>query len=145
MSKISKRQIKRRMQQIDAHVGMKMRDFRIKLGMTQETLAAYVGVTFQQQQKNERGINRIAASRLMAIACVLGVQIEAFYQGLPKRLLKGLPGYVGVLAVRRKAANNNRRSKLAGHRQPHPRTVRNPRLRVRRVPTPNASPSARQA
>jgi transcriptional regulator with XRE-family HTH domain len=49
--------------------------------VTQEALAQHLDVTFQQIQKYEKGANRIAASRLHAIAQFLGVPIEFFYEG----------------------------------------------------------------
>ena len=49
---------------IDSYVGARIRTHRQMLGMSQERLAEQIGVTFQQVQKYERGINRIGASRL---------------------------------------------------------------------------------
>jgi transcriptional regulator with XRE-family HTH domain len=49
---------------IDAHVGSRLRMRRIERGMTQEKLAAGLGLTFQQVQKYEKGVNRMGASRL---------------------------------------------------------------------------------
>lgn len=53
------------------------------LGMSQEQLASSLGLTFQQVQKYERGMNRIGASRLYHIAKSLGVPVSFFYEGLP--------------------------------------------------------------
>ena len=53
------------------------------LGMSQEQLASSLGLTFQQVQKYERGMNRIGASRLYHIATALQVPIYFFYEGLP--------------------------------------------------------------
>lgn len=52
------------------------------VGMSQEKLAELLGLTFQQIQKYERGINRIAASRLFDIAHVLEVPVTYFYEGV---------------------------------------------------------------
>jgi len=52
---------------------------RLLLGMNQETLAARLGLTFQQVQKYESGANRVSASRLSAIGEVLDVPIGYFY------------------------------------------------------------------
>src|SRR3546814_21135453 len=52
------------------------------LGLTQQQLAAMIGVTYQQAHKYERGINRVSAGRLFEIARVLGVDIGFFYEGL---------------------------------------------------------------
>ena len=67
---------------IDLYVGSRVRMRRSLLGMSQERLAAELGVTFQQVQKYERGLNRIGASRLWDLAQVLGVNVDFFYQGI---------------------------------------------------------------
>ena len=67
---------------IDIHVGESVRERRVYLGMSQQDLGDCVGVTFQQIQKYERGINRISASKLWAISNVFEVPIEWFFEGL---------------------------------------------------------------
>ena len=69
--------------QIDKHIGSRVRARRIMLGMSQEKLADALGLTFQQVQKYEKGVNRIGASRLLHIAGILDVSIEFFFEGLP--------------------------------------------------------------
>jgi transcriptional regulator with XRE-family HTH domain len=64
---------------IDVHVGTRIRTRRLFLGMTQEQLASVLGVSFQQQQKYEKGDNRISAARLAAIADALRVPISYFF------------------------------------------------------------------
>lgn len=64
----------------DVYVGARMRMQRMVLGMSQETLAGHLGITFQQVQKYEKGTNRIGASRLQIIARILGVPINFFFQ-----------------------------------------------------------------
>ncbi len=71
-----------RAQDIDRHVGMRMRQRRIMLGLTQQQMAELIGVTYQQAHKYEKGINRIAAGRLYQIAKVLGVDVSWFFEGL---------------------------------------------------------------
>jgi transcriptional regulator with XRE-family HTH domain len=66
----------------DVHVGKRIRLRRLFLGMNQETLANALGLTFQQVQKYEAGANRVAASRLSAIADTLRVPISFFFDGL---------------------------------------------------------------
>jgi transcriptional regulator with XRE-family HTH domain len=66
---------------IDVHVGRRIRIRRLLAGMNQETLAKELGLTFQQVQKYEGGANRVSASRLSAIADVLGMPISFFFQG----------------------------------------------------------------
>jgi transcriptional regulator with XRE-family HTH domain len=67
---------------IDVHVGGRIRMRRLLLGMNQETLANALGLTFQQVQKYEGGANRVSASRLAAMAEILGVPIGYFYGDL---------------------------------------------------------------
>ena len=67
---------------IDRHVGDMMRKRRIMLGLTQQQLAELIGVTYQQAHKYEKGINRIAAGRLFAIAQALGVEVSYFFSGI---------------------------------------------------------------
>lgn len=66
----------------DKHVGSRVKMRRLMLKMSQESLGARSGVTFQQIQKYERGINRIGASRLHTIACVLMVPETFFFEGI---------------------------------------------------------------
>ncbi|HEV8031513.1 MAG TPA: helix-turn-helix transcriptional regulator, partial [Stellaceae bacterium] len=71
-----------RTQDIDHHVGARVRERRIMLGLTQQQLADLIGVTYQQAHKYERGINRVSAGRLYEIAQVLSVPIGYFFDGL---------------------------------------------------------------
>lgn len=71
-----------RSQDIDRHVGARVRERRIMLGLTQQQLADLIGVTYQQAHKYERGINRVSAGRLYEIAQVLTVPIGYFFDGL---------------------------------------------------------------
>jgi transcriptional regulator with XRE-family HTH domain len=67
---------------IDAQVGNRVRIRRMLMGMSQERLGDTLGLTFQQIQKYEKGINRIGAGRLFEIARILGVPIDYFYDGV---------------------------------------------------------------
>ncbi len=67
---------------IDRHVGARIRDRRIMLGLSQQQMADMIGVTYQQAHKYERGINRISAGRLYEITRVLNVPITYFFEGL---------------------------------------------------------------
>ena len=71
-----------RPQDVDRHVGTRMRERRIMLGLTQQQMAELIGVTYQQAHKYEKGINRIAGGRLYQIAQALGVDVGYFYDGL---------------------------------------------------------------
>lgn len=68
------------MNEVDTFVGRRIRARRIELGKTQAELADSVGVRFQQVQKYETGANRVSASRLWAIADILRVPVEYFFQ-----------------------------------------------------------------
>jgi transcriptional regulator with XRE-family HTH domain len=65
---------------VDIHVGQVIRNTRRTRGFTQQTLAAQVGVKFQQIQKYETGANRVSASRLWEIAQVLDVPVSHFFE-----------------------------------------------------------------
>ena len=67
---------------VDVHVGQRVRQRRWMIGMTQQQLAAKVGIKFQQIQKYETGANRISASRLWDIADALEVPVSFFFEGL---------------------------------------------------------------
>src|SRR5947199_6467929 len=67
---------------IDDHVGARIRERRIMLGLSQQQLAQLIGVTYQQAHKYERGLNRISAGRLYDIAQVLSAPVSWFFEGL---------------------------------------------------------------
>ena len=67
---------------IDVHVGTRIRARRLLLGLNQEGLANALGLTFQQVQKYEGGADRVSASRLAAIANILGVPVAYFFAEL---------------------------------------------------------------
>ena len=71
---------------IDVHVGSRIRLRRTLLGMSQERLGEALGLTFQQVQKYERGVNRVGASRLFDLSRVLDVPISFFFDDLPAPL-----------------------------------------------------------
>jgi len=71
---------------IDLHLGKRLRRRRRLLGLTQQQLAGAVGVRFQQIQKYECGANRISAARLWQLSEALEVPIAYFYDGLSDQL-----------------------------------------------------------
>lgn len=77
---------------VDRHIGKRIRARRIAVNLSQEKLAEALGLTFQQVQKYEKGINRVGASRLLHIAQILGVEIDHFFKGLPETA--GLTGSI---------------------------------------------------
>ena len=68
--------------EVDAHVGRRLRQRRIALGISQEQLGAELGLTFQQVQKYEKGQNRISAGRLYKLSVILSVSVEYFFEGV---------------------------------------------------------------
>ena len=71
---------------IDVHVGSRVRLRRTLLGLSQESIANSLGLTFQQVQKYERGTNRIGASRLVRIADLLDIQPAWFFDEMPAEI-----------------------------------------------------------
>jgi transcriptional regulator with XRE-family HTH domain len=82
---------------IDVHVGSRIRLRRTLLGMSQERLGEALGLTFQQVQKYERGVNRVGASRLFDLSRVMDVPISFFFDDMPD----SLAGVHGGPAARR--------------------------------------------
>ncbi len=74
-----------RSREVDAQVGRRVRERRNALGMSQEKLGNVLGVSFQQIQKYEAGIVRVAASRLWDITEALEVDVAYFFEGIEKR------------------------------------------------------------
>jgi transcriptional regulator with XRE-family HTH domain len=66
---------------VDRHVGRRVQEKRLDLGLTQTALAKAVGVSFQQVQKYEKGANRVSASKLFEIADFMKVDIPFFFNG----------------------------------------------------------------
>ena len=67
---------------IDLHVGKRLRRRRRLLGMTQQDLASQVGVRFQQIQKYECGANRVTSSRIYDLSRALNVSVQYFFDGI---------------------------------------------------------------
>jgi transcriptional regulator with XRE-family HTH domain len=70
---------------VDRHVGRRVQEKRLGLGLSQTALGKAVGVSFQQMQKYEKGQNRISASKLFEIADFLNVGIPYFFDGYSSR------------------------------------------------------------
>jgi transcriptional regulator with XRE-family HTH domain len=64
---------------IDAHVAGRLRSSRKQLGVSQAEIAKQLGVTFQQIQKYEAGLNRIGAGRLFQLASLYGVPVQDLF------------------------------------------------------------------
>jgi transcriptional regulator with XRE-family HTH domain len=68
----------------DAYVGSRLQLLRSKMKMTQQALAKRLGVSFQQVQKYEKGINRIGASRLQHLSQIFDAPVDFFFDGAPR-------------------------------------------------------------
>ena len=69
---------------IDVHVGSRVRLRRNMLGLSQERLGEAIGLTFQQVQKYERGMNRMGSSRLYEFSKILSVPVSYFFEEMDK-------------------------------------------------------------
>lgn len=83
---------------VDVHVGKRLRVRRSLLGLSQEKLAESIGLTFQQVQKYEKGLNRISAGRLFELGKILGVPVSYFFDQFespskPKAPSSLMPGF----------------------------------------------------
>ena len=84
---------------IDVEVGQRIRIQRLAAGLSQSELADRIGVTFQQVQKYEKGMNRVGAGRLTKIARVLSVPIGSFFDGREEIEQVELQGFESPLAA----------------------------------------------
>lgn len=91
---------------VDLHVGRRMRLRRNLLGISQETLAHKLGLTFQQVQKYERGLNRISSSRLFDISKVLNVHVSYFFDEMDEDVSAGSPLSLSLGDGSRKTADD---------------------------------------
>lgn len=86
----------RRTHPVDVHVGSRVRLRRTLLGMSQGKLAEAVGLTFQQIQNYENGLNRMGASRLHQFSQILDVPISFFFDDLPEHIAGARHGTVAL-------------------------------------------------
>ncbi len=68
---------------VDVLVGARLRMRRLMLDMSQTDVATPLGLTYQQLQKYEKGVNRVGASRLQQLSHLLQVPVPSFFEGLP--------------------------------------------------------------
>ncbi|WP_371682894.1 helix-turn-helix domain-containing protein [Brevundimonas sp. MF30-B] len=93
---------------VDVAVGQNVRAARTGAGLTQSELGSAIGVTFQQIQKYERGVNRISASMLVRIAAALGVPVISLFPGDEDVDLEMTPGVRDLAATYAKLSPANR-------------------------------------
>ncbi|MBL6080100.1 helix-turn-helix transcriptional regulator [Belnapia sp. T18] len=67
---------------MDKHVGRRIREQRLAMGLSQQQLARIIGITYQQAHKYERGLNRISVGRLFSVAQALATEPAWFFEGL---------------------------------------------------------------
>ena len=67
---------------VDVFVGNKLREKRIMLGLSQDAVGKTLGLSFQQIQKYERGVNRISSSRLYEFSKILSAPVGYFFDGI---------------------------------------------------------------
>ncbi|OAB57788.1 hypothetical protein AY599_14575 [Leptolyngbya valderiana BDU 20041] len=72
-------------EEADMHIGARLRQLRRAHGLSQAKLGEMLGLSFQQVQKYERGINRIGSGRLWQVSQMLDVPITYFFEGLSER------------------------------------------------------------
>lgn len=87
-----KRKAKEKSDWRDKLIGMRMRERRIFLQLTQKELGTPLNVRPQQIQRYETGLSRLSAARLVSASRVLGVPIDYFYQDIIARPRGGYPG-----------------------------------------------------
>src|SRR5947207_4337633 len=93
--------VKRRATAEDVAIGVKLRALRLDRGLSQGELAGEIGVTFQQLQKYEKGVNRVSAGRLARVAAALKVPVTALYSApLARASDRGFPYLRSAGAVR---------------------------------------------
>ncbi len=78
---------------VDVHVGGRVRQRRLLLGMSKTNLGDALGLTFQQVQKYERGANRIGSSRLFELSQILDVPVEFFFEDMPAAVAASSPAH----------------------------------------------------
>src|SRR5438067_8856909 len=106
---------------LDAVIGQRIRAQRLMCRMSQTDLANALGVTFQQVQKYEKGVNRVGAGRLAKIADTLGVPISFFFDGAPgpKSAIGNVNEALGLIrtagSLRLARAFENMPSEARGH------------------------------
>lgn len=69
-------------QDVDSHVGKRLKLRRTMMGLSQEAVAKAVGITFQQVQKYEKGVNAMNARRLVEFSSFMNVPVAYFFEGL---------------------------------------------------------------
>ena len=78
-------------QDVDTYIGKRLRLRRTMMGLSQEAVAKAVGITFQQVQKYEKGVNAMNARRLVEFSRFMNVPVAYFFDGLEESGATGSP------------------------------------------------------
>jgi transcriptional regulator with XRE-family HTH domain len=70
---------------MDRHMGARVRERRVLMGLSQQQLARILVMTYQQIHKYERGLNRISSGRLFEIAQALAIEPAWFFAGFTEQ------------------------------------------------------------
>ncbi len=73
---------------LEHRIGLKIRQRRLELGLTQQDLAGKLGLSYQQVQKYETGLNRISAGRLSLVSKILLTRLDYFFDFSPAEKLE---------------------------------------------------------
>ena len=76
---------------IDEHVALRLKAARMDAGLSQESAAAHINLTFQQLQKYEHATNRISSGKLAILARIYGKPVAWFFEGAPTLTGPGAP------------------------------------------------------
>ncbi len=94
---------------VDDHVGRRVRERRLSLSMSQGKLGNALGISFQQVQKYEIGLNRVAAGRLWDMAKALEVDVGYFFEGIERRAKRKAKPRKSTTAAKGKRTNPRKR------------------------------------
>jgi transcriptional regulator with XRE-family HTH domain len=81
---------------VDVHAGRRLHQIRVLRGVSQEQLAGALGLTFQQVQKYENGVNRISASRLFDLSRLFDVPVQWFFDEMPGEIAANALAHVSA-------------------------------------------------
>ena len=89
----------RRPNSADIQIGESIRAHRLIAGMSQSNLAGRLGVSFQQIQKYEKGVNRVGAGRLPQIAKIFQIPVAALFDAHAETSAGESPGTAPVKLI----------------------------------------------
>jgi transcriptional regulator with XRE-family HTH domain len=90
----------RRVTSVDVEIGQRIRAARLKKGISQEDLGKALGVSFQQIQKYEKGVNRVSSARLVEVAKAVDMTVEDFFDRVDTKKTAGAARFDQFMATR---------------------------------------------